>query len=614
MMDINNKRELLNQKQFRQAELFRSGAINEADRTVDVSFSSELPVLRMFGAEILDHSSVECADLARLRAGGAVLVDHEGDQVGCVMDAAIDITAKRGNARLKFSKSIRGQEIFQDIVDGIRKNISFAYMIDPDQIKEEGNNNYRAMKWTPLEISVVGVPADASIGIGRSLSDSNKVIANNNEGKKLDEDPKIEAKEQKKETKMSNKIASEILAIAEKHPELIADAREAIKNETSLEDFQRVAMTKLYNAKSAEITNAKPIADIGMSEKEVKQYSIVSGIRALMERNPGKAALEFEASRAVAKKLGKDPQGFFVPNEILNQRTLTVGTPTAGGNLVATDLLSASFIELLRNKMVCISAGAQTLSGLVGDIAIPKQTGGATAYWVSEGVAPTTSQQTLGQVALAPKTLGAFTDYTRKLLLQSSIGIEQFVRNDLSTVLAIELDRVGLNGSGAGAEPTGILPSVTGGYVVALGTNGAAPTHAGIVGLETVVDTANALIGNMSYITNAKARGKLKTTVKVANYPVFLMGDDGMVNGYKCHVTNQIPSNLTKNSSGAVCSAMIFGNFNDLIFGLWGALDVNVDPFSLSTTGSVRVVVLQEADVAIRHLESFSAIKDMLTT
>jgi len=250
---------------------------------------------------------------------------------------------------------------------------------------------------------------------------------------------------------------------------------------------------------------------------------------------------------------------------------------------------------------------------LVGNIAIPRATGGATAYWVAETGAPTESQQAFDQVALSPKTVGAFTDISRKLLLQSSIDVEGFVRNDLATVLALAIDLAGINGSGASNQPTGIL-NTAGIGSVAGGTNGLAPTYQNMIDLETAVALANADVGAMGYLTNAKVRGKLKSTQKVATYgDDFVWGEDGAVNGYAATVSNQVPSNLTKGTSTGVCSAILFGNFADLIIGQWGALDLTVDPYTGSTSGTVRVVALQDVDIAVRHAESFAAMKDALT-
>ena len=232
---------------------------------------------------------------------------------------------------------------------------------------------------------------------------------------------------------------------------------------------------------------------------------------------------------------------------------------------------------------------------------------------MDESGAPTESKQAFDQVTMSPLTVGAYTDISRKLLLQSSIDIEAFVQNDLATVIALELQRVGIKGGGS-KEPTGILATSSIGSVVG-GTNGAAPDWADIIDLETAVSVANADVGTLAYLTNAKVRGKLKQTEKFSTsngMPVWGEGASPL-NGYRAGVTNAVPSNLTKGTATSKCSAILFGNFADLIMGMWGGLDITVDPYSNSTSGTVRVVALQDVDLAVRHAESFAAMQDALT-
>lgn len=365
-----------------------------------------------------------------------------------------------------------------------------------------------------------------------------------------------------------------------------------------------------------EATRSVPTADIGMSERDVKQFSFTRAINALSnptdQRAQKAAAFEFEASRAACEKAGRETRGILVPADVL-KRDLSVGSTTAGGHTVQTDLLAQSFIDLLRNRSYMMQMGT-VLGGLNGNVAIPRQTGGATAYWVAEAGAPTESQQAFDQVTLTPKTVGAYTDFSRKLMIQSSIDIEAFVRRDLATVLAIELDRAALHGSGSSNQPTGIAATAGIGSVAG-GTNGLAPTWAHIVGLETEVAVDNADIGSLAYVTNAKVRGKLKGTEKASSTAQFVWSDSGTpLNGYNAVVTNQVSSALTKGSSSGVCSAIFFGNWMDLVIGMWGGLDLLVDPYTASTTGTVRVVAMQDADIAVRHPESFAAMLDALTT
>lgn len=279
---------------------------------------------------------------------------------------------------------------------------------------------------------------------------------------------------------------------------------------------------------------------------------------------------------------------------------------------VATDLLGQDFITLLRNKMVVNQMGARMLSGLAGNVAIPRMTGGATAYWVAENSAPTESQQAFDQVSLTPKTVGAFTDVARRLLLQSSIDVESLVRSDLAAVLALAIDLAAINGSGSSNQPRGII-NTSGIGSVAGGTNGAQPTFSNMVDLESAVANANADIGTLAYLTNAKIRGRLKQTQRFASTDgVGVWTEQNSVNGYTAYASNQVPSTLTKGTSSGVCSAILFGNWADLIVGMWGGLDLMVDPYTGSTAGTVRVVALQDVDVAIRHPESFAAMLDAL--
>lgn len=192
-------------------------------------------------------------------------------------------------------------------------------------------------------------------------------------------------------------------------------------------------------------------------------------------------------------------------------RDLVAGTTTAGGHTVATELFGSSFIDLLRNAMVLDKLGITWLRDLNGNVAIPSQTGAATTYWLAESGAPTESQQVFGQVTLTPKTVGAFTDYSRRLLLQSSLDVEAFVRMDIAMQLGLAIQLAAINGSGASNEPTGLF-NTSGIGSVAGGTNGAAPTYEHLVDLESAVSNANADVGNLAYLTNTKVRGKLRKT------------------------------------------------------------------------------------------------------
>jgi HK97 family phage major capsid protein/HK97 family phage prohead protease len=605
-------------QQQARAFLVERAALDEAARTATLAFASEAPVERYWGREILDCTGASMR-MSRLRAGANLLCDHDTRDVVGVVES-VEIGADRViRAVVRFGKSARAEEVWQDVRDGIRRNVSVGYLIHEAKLVEQrdGLDTYRVTDWEPYEVSLVSVPADASVGIGRSA----EVIAPAAAERTEQAAPAATATETcSKETAMSEPTvtvvekrdhATEISKIAATFPGGAEMAMSAIQRGLTVEAFQREAIEKMS-------TKPLPTADIGLSDKEVRSYSVLRAINALA--NPGDsnaqraAAFERECSDAAAKVQGKASRGFFVPFDVQKaQRDLTAGTANAGGHLVATDLLAGSFIERLRDAMVIMGMGTRMMTGLQGNVAIPKQSGAATHYWVAENSAPTESQQTLAQVTMTPKTVGAFTDISRRLTLQSSLDVEMLVRDDLAAVLGRAIQGAAINGSGASNQPSGLLTLITAGVIG--GTNGAAPDWQDIIDLETAVAVGNADVGTLGYLSNPKVRGKLKSTQKFAStngQPVFEQGDTPL-NGYRVGITNAVPSNLTKGTSSGVCSAIIFGNFADLMIGMWGGLDLMVDPYTGSTAGTIRVVALQDVDVALRNVESFATMVDALT-
>lgn len=585
-------------------------AVNEAARTVQLAFASETPYERYWGVEILDCTP-SSMDTSRLRSGANLLCDHHTSDVVGVVESVEIGTDRVGRAVVRFGKSARAEEVWQDVLGGIRRNVSVGYTINKAVLEstDDGLETYRVTSWTPYEVSLVSVPADATVGIGRSAQpetpDPTAALPDTQEAARSNttKEPIMTI-----ETPVQRDHAKEITAIAKTIPGGADMAMRAIQEGKTVEEFQAEALRSLSS-------KPVPTADIGLSNKETKQYSVLRALNALA--NPADqsaqraAAFERECSDSYAKTSGKSAQGLFVPPEV-QRRDLNVGTPTAGGNAVATNLLAGSFIELLRHAMVIDKMGAIYLPGLVGNIAIPKQTGSATAYWVVEGAAPTESQQTIGQVSMSPKTIGAYTDFTRRMFLQSSIEVEQFVMNDLAKTVGLGIQQDVFTGPNTAGRLNGLLSQVT--PTVVGGTNGLAPTWDHIVDLETAVSVANADIGTLGYLTNAKVRGKLKKTFVngTGGTERVWQGGADPLNGYRCAVTNAMPSNGTK-GTGTNLSGIAYGNFADLVIGLWSGLDLMVDPYAGSTAGTVRVIALQDVDMALRNVESFATMVDAIT-
>lgn len=593
-------------------------AIDETARTATLAFASEVPYERYWGVEILDCTATSMRS-GRLRSGANLLCDHSAKDVVGVVES-VEIGADRvARAVVRFGKSARAEEVWQDVKDGIRRNVSVGYMIHKAVLVEEakGVETYRVTDWEPFEVSLVSIPADASVGVGRSLTPeaglpvagpaaaaaepAKTTLPPVNLLKAITMDPVIE-------TPVQRNHAAEISKIAATMPGGAELALKAIQAGQTVEQFQADAIRALSS-------KPMPNSDIGLSKKEAARFSILKVARCLANPEGAtfkEAAFERECSDAVAQLTGRSARGFFMPSDV-QKRDLVVGTPTAGGNLVATDLLMGSFIDMLRNAMVIDRLGVRMLTGLVGNVAIPKQTSGSTIYWVAENTAPTESQQAIGQVLMSPKTAGGFTDIGRTLMNQTSLDVENFVMGDLAANLGLGIQQAAISGSGAANQPSGLLTRITPSVIG--GANGLAPTWQNIIDLETNVAVGNADVGSMAYLVNAKVRGKLKSTQKFAGTNGMPIWADGAtpVNGYGAAVTNAVPSNLTKGTSAGVASAILFGNWADLIIGLWGVTDLIRDPYTASSSGGVRIVALQDVDVNVRNVESFSTMVDALT-
>ena len=457
---------------------------------------------------------------------------------------------------------------------------------------EERGDDFVATRWSPYEVSVVSIPADPTIGIGRSLTDETVVqaapAASPTPEPEMENTPDLEVIRSEAVEAERTRIAA-ISALGDKH-QMQDLARELIDGGRTIDEARAAVLEKLGTQPVEQVIRSADITsnDVGLSDKETRSFSFARALNFLA--NPSDASarraaeFEIEVGKAAAQKYERSSNGIVIPNEVL-RRDLVVGTPTAGGNLVADELLAGSFIDLLRNRLALAQAGVTMLTGLQGNISIPRQTSAATAYWVGENGSPTESQQAIDQVNMTPKTVGAFVDYSRRLLLQSSIDVEGMIRNDLARVIALELDRAAIYGTGSSNQPLG-LTNTTGIGSQTITTFG---TFAEYIGMETDVASANADAGSLRYVINAAARGALKSTEKATNTGAFVF-EDNEINGYPVIVSNQLQNNDA-----------LFGDFSMMIMGMWSGLDLTVDPYAGATAGTVRVIALQDVDVAVKQ-------------
>ena len=586
---------------YRTIDLSKASYVDEENRRVRVGVSSEEPVERSFGMEVLGHSEGDI-NMEFISSGRApLLLDHDmTKQIGVIEEFKLDETAKRTTAVVRFGKSELAREVYEDVKDGIRMNISVGYRIDKlERIQRDGEDYYKA-NWTPMEVSSVSVPADQSrlVGVGRSKDKQTKtqieVIKMTEEVKNeinLDEVRAQSAEEAKAEFKRNSK---EIIDLAVKHNKRdLAD--KAIQEGASVEEFRGILLENISNN-----TPLETPSEIGMTPKEVRRFSLVKAINALAnpsDRNAQRAAeFEFECSEQAAREHGKVAQGIMLPADVLRNWTRDLNT-SDDSTLIAEDYKGGDFIDVLRNSSSVMQAGATMLRGLQGNVVIPKKTAAASAGWIAtEGGDSAESEFTSGSVTMSPKVIGAHTDASRLMLQQSSLDIENLIRDDLTQSIALAIDLGALAGSGSSGQPTGIA-NTSGINTTTFAA--ASPTFAEVIAMESAVAADNALSGSLSYICKPADYGTLKTTSKDSGSGQFVVEPDGRMNGYNVIRSNQVTS-----------GDFYFGNFADLLIGMYGGLDITVDPYALSKAGGVRIIALQTVDVAVRHAVSFCKSSD----
>lgn len=401
-----------------------------------------------------------------------------------------------------------------------------------------------------------------------------------------------------------------IMAIAGQYGQWLTEkeTREAIQNpKMSIDAFKDFIIGKMSSKHSD--TSA---LHIGMTGREIKRYSLGRMLVAQITGNYKDAGLEMECSRAVESIMGKAPEGFYVPFEYM-KRDFNVGTSSGAGNLVATDLRSDMYVDALRNSMVLGSLGVRYLAGLTGNVDLPrKKTAGTLAMLTETGSASETDPLT-AKATLSPHRIGAYTLVSKQALIQSAMSLENMIRDDLVTGSGIQLESQCITGAGTGSEIKGLV-NVTGIGTLAAGTNGAAPTWGNMVDLESTCANANAEPDSFAgYLTNTKVRGKLKQTQMGTNLPFIWQNGPQPVNGYRCAVTNNVPSNLTKGTSTTVCSGAFFGSdWSMVTIGLFGAPDVVVDPYTKADTGQVKITLNQFADMQHRQPATTAECIDLL--
>lgn len=579
-------------------------------RTFPASLSSEAPYERHFGFEILDHNPA-AVDLSRAKVGLPLLFSHDPDRpIGMIENPRLEGAKLRADIRL--FNTAAGDDALEMIKGGLR-SVSIGYQVNAMEKTgtEQGVDVYHVRSWMPFEASLVSIPADTTVGINRSHTPFEK-------------EPHIMQTQTKPaDEKGELHRVKTLYALGDQYSDYVKphEVREWVEAGVTKADFLSRVMSKITN-KHTDVRSSV----IDLNPAELERYSFGRALVASVTGDWRHAGYERELSHDLAKRSGKDPEGFFVPQQIWGKgrrakRDFNVGTAAEAGNLVQTKLMGDLFVDALRNELALAGLGMTVLSGLRDNVDLPRKSVAATLGMLTEIQAAAETQPNTAKVTLSPKRIGAFVETSKQALIQSAIALEQMIADDLLAGAAVLIEDQIINGVGTGANMRGIRSTAGIGAVIA-GANGATVAWSHFTDLESSCSTANAAPGTVAgYLTNHKVRNRAKNVQRGTNLafiidPDVAPGADGYtrVNGYRAAFSNTVPGNLTKGTSNGICSAALFSSdWSMACLGLFGGPDVVVDPYTLASTGQVRITLNQYADFGVRQPSAFSAVADLLT-
>ena len=638
----------------------------EGEEEYDVSLSSEEPVDRWFGQEILDHST-DSIDLTRAQDGLPLLKNHDSWRelpIGRIHSLKAGGGKLRG--KMSFAPTTEGRNA-KALVDFGHREMSIGYSVERYEVTEgkgDAPSTYRATKWTPMEASLVSVPADTTIGVGRN-------------GGRIQEPTIIRAPAPKPAAPVSTPAetsatrhpgvtmpdtaaptgngrdeAAEILLRAARHGIPTEEAAKWIREGITLAQ----ASEKILERVSTPAAAAKqPAAELKLTEKEAKDYSYCRAILAAAEGERAPNTFEREISQELERCMPVQYQrrgGVLIPTSLRGikhpelrapmtdgQRAALVDFMTRAGGSGSIDsattnaikevvftVYGGELIEFLRNQAAVVGMGARVLTGLSSPVAFPRQTSDVPATWVAENPGSDMSRGNLTTdlVTLTPKTLQAATSFSRQLLVQASVDVEAMVRASIGYAHALAWDLAAIHGSGSSNQPLGIyLSSGVGVEDFSSFTTTHQLNYGQIVEMENKVATANALRGNLGWLTNPGTAKSAKTklefpgvngSAKIWTGPIL----EGEMDGYPARATNQVSKTMTSPglaASGGSYYGLVFGNWTDLLIGQFGgAMELVVDPYTLKLQGMIDVASFQMTDIELRHGPSFCVAKAMDAT
>lgn len=612
-----------------------STSIDAEKMYCEFSVSSETPVMRWFGYEILDHS-ISSIRMGRLNDGAAHRDGHYGDQIGIVEKAWIDETQRKLRVGVRFSKNTaRALEVFKDISDGIRKNVSIDYNIHELVLEKEVENEsyYRIMDWEPIHTCNTPDGADPSVGMGRSkdyettvlpfnadsdnLSESIekfnrensgkiKILFNQNRSTKpmTEEEKKLQEEAQKAAIAEARRDAGERETLRVKGIRMMAndlqrnmpgvkleeEAEKFIQTDKSEMDFYNFCREKMRDPEATRT----PEAHLDLTENEKKRFSLSRALLAMADGTVDKLGIEKEVSDTLVKKLNRSTKGLLVPTNLMGGNRAAqqnVSSAAAGGNTVFEMPTTMSFIEYLTNALIALQAGVQFMPGMSGDVPFIRELDEMGYYWIGESGTVTGSGITYSRVKATPKHLGAKTSISRQMLLQSNNVSEAYVARKLYGAIKKGIDRGIFYGTGANNQPFGVK-NITG----VPGTLGADFDRAKAISMKSAVRSDNAEIGGVSWLANPLTAGVLQGKPIAANYPAFLLNDENVMIARKLFESNQIDE-----------GDLFYGVMSSIYLLEWGYIDVSSNPYAEGwDAGDIQVRALHAVDVFAEYPQALN--------
>ena len=564
--------------EVRKADL---GKPDLATRTVPLVLATDFAVRREGFVEVLDVGRV---DLSR---GDLPLIESHDAQrlnIGVVRNIRAEGGKLRGLA--VFGTSARASEVLADVQAGIVTGVSIGYQLTDEgrPIQLPDGTPAQSFGFLPYEVSLVAVPADPNAGFNRSRPPLS-----------LKKSPTKETTIMNTTTNHGSQSAAEIVALGQMHAKRggVELAMQFIRQRKGLEEFRSALL---------DLDNGPTITDtITFDATRGTEYSMLRAIDAAITGDWRKAGFEREMSQEMARAHGRSPRGIYVPfGSIHSTRVMSAGGATTGQALIPN--VHQGFIEMLRNSARVLEAGATVMSGLQGNVDIPRQTAGATAEWLAEDGAVTPSDMNFNSVTLTPKTCGALLSWTRRMTHSSLPEMEQLARADLAQQIALAMDRAALHGLGSSNQPTGIYAASNVNSVAM----GGVPTFGKLIDMASELGTDNALQGNLAFLTTPGMAGKLAQTVVAASTDTRMIWEGSMVQGklvgIDAYSTGQVSATLGAGSE----HGLILGDFAQMIVGIWGGgVDILVDPYTDADRGRVRITAFVDMDIALRHPEAF---------